>query len=111
MQLYIISVTSLLSDLIVFIAITLEIFVFSDHFNFSLTTYPITYIGYAIFSIQSICILGSSFMNFIAFYYVIRDSYEIQDNQMTTDNLIIGIIEKDFESKSNKNITDYLSNA
>lgn len=110
LQLYLISVTNLLSDCLEFIVLTLELFAFPEHFSFSLTTFPITYTGYTLFSFQSISLLGSSLMNFIAFYYVIRDSYEVQHKQLTKESLIIGVIDSDSEEKSNKNITDYLSN-
>lgn len=108
-QLYIITISNVITDWFECILQTSELFVFPEEFSFSVATVPISTTGYIIFVLQQISMLSSSLFNFIAFYYVVRDSYETKHKKKSI-KLTVEEINPDTQIKANANITDYLSN-
>lgn len=108
-QLYIIIISNVITDWFECILQSFELFVFPEEFSFSVATVPISITGYTIFVLQQISMLSSSLFNFIAFYFVVRDSYETQHKKKSI-KLTVEVMNPDTQIKANANITDYLSN-
>lgn len=108
-QLYLITISNLITDCLEFLLGTFELFVFPKGFSFSVATVPINATGYSIFALQQLSMLSSGLFTFIAFYYVVRDSYETHHKRETV-NLGMEEFNPNTQAKSNSNITDYLTN-
>ena len=102
---------NLVTDTFEFVMFTLRLFLLQEDVkHIKYVTFPITLPGYIVFAVQDICFIGSSLLNYITFYYIIRDSYQIEFIPNIEKNLLQEDIDKQVQTKENESITNFLDN-
>lgn len=110
-QLKLIAMANLVTDTFEFVMFTLRLFLLQEDVkHIKYVTFPITLPGYIVFAVQDICFIGSSLLNYITFYYIIRDSYQIEFIPNIEKNLLQEDIDKQVQTKENESITNFLDN-
>ena len=110
-QLKLIAMANLVTDTFEFVMFTLRLFLLQEDVkHIKYVTFPITIPGYIVFAVQDICFIGSSLLNYITFYYIIRDSYQIEFIPNIEKNLLQEDIDKQVQTKENESITNFLDN-
>lgn len=110
-QLKLIAFANLFTDTIEFIMITIRLFFLDNSVkNEKLKTYPTDWGSYVVFLIEDLCFILSTFFNYICFYYLIRDSYQIEFIPNIERNLLDEDIEREVHTSKNESITNFLEN-
>ena len=110
-QLKLIAMANLVTDTFEFVMFTLRLFLLQEDVkHIKYVTFPITLPGYIVFAVQDICFIGSSLLNYITFYYIIRDSYQIEFIPNIEKNLLQEDIDKQVQTQENESITNFLDN-
>lgn len=110
-QLKLIAFANLFTDTIEFIMITIRLFFLGNSVkNEKLKTYPTDWGSYVVFLIEDLCFILSTFFNYICFYYLIRDSYQIEFIPNIERNLLDEDIEREVHTSKNESITNFLEN-
>ena len=110
-QLKLIAMANLVTDTFEFVMFTLRLFPLQEDVkHIKYVTFPITLPGYIVFAVQDICFIGSSLLNYITFYYIIRDSYQIEFIPNIEKNLLQEDIDKQVQTQENESITNFLDN-
>lgn len=110
-QLKLIAMANLVTDTFEFVMFTLRLFLLQEDVkHIKYVTFPITLPGYIVFAVQDICFIGSSLLNYITFYYIIRDSYQIEFIPNIEKNLLQEDIDKQVQTQENESITNFLNN-
>lgn len=110
-QLKLIAMANLVTDTFEFVMFTLRLFLLQEDVkHIKYVTFPITIPGYIVFAVQDICFIGSSLLNYITFYYIIRDSYQIEFIPNIEKNLLQEDIDKQVQTQENESITNFLDN-
>ena len=110
-QLKLIAMANLVTDTFEFVMFTLRLFLLQEDVqHIKYVTFPTTLPGYIVFAVQDICFIGSSLLNYITFYYIIRDSYQIEFIPNIEKNLLQEDIDKQVQTKENESITNFLDN-
>ena len=110
-QLKLIAMANLVTDTFEFVMFTLRLFLLQEDVkHIKYVTFPITLPGYIVFAVQDICFIGSSLLNYITFYYIIRDSYQIEFIPNIEKNLLQEDIDKQVQIQENESITNFLDN-
>ena len=110
-QLKLIATANLVTDTFEFVMFTLRLFLLQEDVkHIKYVTFPITLPGYIVFAVQDICFIGSSLLNYITFYYIIRDSYQIEFIPNIEKNLLQEDIDKQVQTQENESITNFLDN-
>lgn len=108
-QLRLIAFANVFTDTIEFIMITIKLFFLSNSVkNKKFATYPTRWVSYFVFLIEDICFILSTFLNYICFYYLIRDSYQIEFIPNIERNLLEEDIEREVRTSKNESITKFL---
>lgn len=111
-QLKLIAIANLVTDTFEFVMFSLRLFLLNNkdvkHENY--VTYPESIPGYIVFAVQDICFIGSSLLNYITFYYIIKDSYQIEFIPNIEKNLLQEDIDRQTATKENESITNFLEN-
>ena len=111
-QLKLIAIANLVTDTFEFVMFSLRLFLLNNidvkHEKF--VTYPQSFPGYIVFAVQDICFIGSSLLNYITFYYIIKDSYQIEFIPNIEKNLLQEDIDRQTATKENESITNFLEN-
>lgn len=110
-QLKLIAMANLVTDTFEFVMFTLRLFLLQEDVkHIKYVTFPTTLPGYIVFAVQDICFIGSSLLNYITFYYIIRDSYQIEFIPNIEKNLLQEDIDKQVQTQENESITNFLNN-
>lgn len=110
-QLKLIAMANLVTDTFEFVMFTLRLFLLQEDVqHIKYVTFPTTLPGYIVFAVQDICFIGSSLLNYITFYYIIRDSYQIEFIPNIEKNLLQEDIDKQVQTQENESITNFLDN-
>jgi hypothetical protein len=85
-----------------------SIFLSGEHFKMSGNRLlPLTVSGAIYYFVDLLCIIMPIFTNFIAFFYIIRKSYEISDRRVSDCNFLENDINR-YTTKSTKDIEQFL---
>lgn len=108
-QLKLIAMANLATDTFEFVMFSLRLWLLKEDVkHIAYMTFPTTLPGYIVFAVQDICFIGSSLLNYITFYYLIRDSYQIEFIPNLEKNLLQEDIDKQVQTQENESITNFL---
>ena len=92
-QLLFVALANLVTDCLEFFVFTAKIFLFRNSFAEKSLTYPIDNVAYTLITIEHLCLNVSTFMNFIIFFWLIRECYEVS----IIPNIKKAFLDKDIE--------------
>lgn len=76
-QLLFVALANLITDCLEFLVFTAKLLFFRNSYADNSLTYPLDNIAYALITIEHLCLNVSTFMNFIIFFWLIRECYEV----------------------------------
>ena len=76
-QLLLVALANLITDCLEFLVFTVKLLFFRNSYADNSLTYPLDNIAYALITIEHLCLNVSTFMNFIIFFWLIRECYEV----------------------------------
>jgi flagellar biosynthesis GTPase FlhF len=76
-QLLFVALANLITDCLEFLVFTAKLLLFRNSYAENSLTYPTDNIAYTLITIEHLCLNVSTFMNFIIFFWLIRECYEV----------------------------------
>ena len=76
-QLLLVALANLITDCLEFLVFTTKLLFFRKSYADNSLTYPLDNIAYSLITIEHLCLNLSTFMNFIIFFWLIRECYEV----------------------------------
>ena len=76
-QLLFVALANLITDCLEFLVFTTKLLFFRNSYAENSLTYPLDNIAYTLITIEHLCLNVSTFMNFIIFFWLIRECYEV----------------------------------
>ena len=92
-QLKLVALANLITDCLEFFVFTIKLLFFRTSYATNSLTYPLDNIAYALITIEHLCLNISTFMNFIIFFWLIRECYEVN----IIPNIKKAFLDKDIE--------------